>query len=103
MNNLAINIFERQFYQEGINRKHKLIPIEISENNSETVIDLLIHKNHYALIRKLHVILGNHNSEFVCRRCLTCYKNENVLAKRIERCKQQDITAIRLSKESHLM
>ena len=52
MNNLAINIFELQFYQEGINWKHKLIPIEVSEENSETVIDLVIYENHHALIKK---------------------------------------------------
>ena len=103
MNNLAINIFELQFYQEGINWKHKLIPIEVSENNSETVIDLLIHKNHYALIKKLHVFLGKRDSKFICRRCLTCFTNENVLVKHTERCRQQDITAIRVSKDSHLM
>ena len=56
LNILAINIFELQFYQENINWKHKLIPIKVRENNSETVIDFLIYKNHYALIRKLHVI-----------------------------------------------
>ena len=103
MNNLAINIFELQFYQEGIKWKHKLIPIEVSENNSETVIDLVIYKNHYALIKKLHVFLGSKNAKFVCRRCLTCFTNENVLVKHTERCKQQDITAIRVSKDSHLM
>ena len=102
MNDLAINIFELQFYQEGITWKHKLIPIAVSEKNSETVIDLVIYKNHYALIKKLHVFLGNHNSKFVCRRCLACFKNRNVLEKHIERCRQQDITAIRVSKESHL-
>ena len=75
MNDLAINIFELQFYQEGITWKHKLIPIAVSEKNSETVIDLVIYKNHYALIKKLHVFLGNHNSKFICRRCLACFKN----------------------------
>ena len=103
MNNLAINIFELQFYQEGEKWKHKLIPIEVSENNSETVIDLVIYKNHYALIKKLHVFLGKRDSKFVCRRCLSCFTNENVLVKHTERCKQQDITAIRVSKDSHLM
>ena len=103
MNNLAINIFELQFYQEGEKWKHKLIPIEVSENNSETVIDLVIYKNHYALIKKLHVFLGKRDSKFVCRRCLSCFTNENVLVKHTERCKQQDITAIRVIKDSHLM
>ena len=103
MNNLAINIIELQFYQEGINWKHTLIPVEVSENNSETVIDLVIYKNHYALFKKLHFILGSNTSKFVCRRCLSCFKNENVLEKQIERCRQQDIAAIRVSKESHLI
>ena len=103
MNNLAINIFELQFYQEGINWKHKLIPVEVSENNSETVIDLMINKNHYALIKKLQIFVGSKNPKFVCRRRLSCFTNENGLEKHIERCRQQDITTIRVSKESHLM
>ena len=53
LNILSTNIFEFKFYQGGINWKHKLLPIEISENNSQTVIDLLIYiyKNHYVFIK----------------------------------------------------
>ena len=29
---------------------HKLVPIELSKNEHETTIDLLIYKNHYVLI-----------------------------------------------------
>ena len=69
LNNLSINIFELYFYQDLYDRenyrntgsfwKHKLIPLEISENkNGEYEIDLLIYKGHYALIKKLHVFLG---------------------------------------------
>ena len=65
------------FYQDGDKWKHKLIPIEISKNASDIVIDLVIYKNHYACIKKLHVFLGNHNKSFVCRRCLNSYTNEN--------------------------
>ena len=69
LNNLSINIFELKFYEED-NKiwKHKLIPLEISENKNADYaqskidpdqisdeIDLLIYKNHYALIKKLHV------------------------------------------------
>ena len=68
MNSLSNNIFELQFCQEGINWKYKLIPIEISENDSRTVIDLMIYKNHYALTKKLHVFLGKRDQKFVCRR-----------------------------------
>ena len=46
LNNLSINVFGINFYQEQNNWKHKLIPIEISKNESNRVIDLLIYKNH---------------------------------------------------------
>ena len=48
LNNLSINIYELNFDQN----KQKLIPIEISKNESDKVIDLLIYKNHYVLIKK---------------------------------------------------
>ena len=50
LNNLSKNIYELNFYQDGDKRKHKLIPIEISKNESDNVIVLLIYENHYALI-----------------------------------------------------
>ena len=40
--NLSINIYEISFYQDGDKWKHNLIPIEISKNESDKVIDLLI-------------------------------------------------------------
>ena len=79
LNNLSVNIYEFNFYQDGDKWKHNLIPIEISKNESDNVIDLLIYKNHYALIKKLHVFLGDHNKSFVCRRCLNSYTCENAL------------------------
>ena len=47
LNNISVNIFELNFYQDQNHWKHKLIPIEISKNNSDRVIDLAIYKNHY--------------------------------------------------------
>ena len=88
LNNLAINIFELCFYQND-NKiwKHKLIPLEISDkDNSDYEIDLLIYKNHYVLIKKLHVFLGKPDCKFVCRRCLSSYSNENVLKKHKFKC-----------------
>ena len=55
LNNLSITIYESKFYQDGDKWKHNSTPIEISENESDRVVDLLIYKNHYALIKKLHV------------------------------------------------
>ena len=102
LNNLSINIYELNFYQDGDKWKHDLIPIEISKNESDNIIDLFIYKNHYALIKKLHVFLGDHNKSFVCRRCLNFYTCENALINHKENCRDDNICTIRTSNESHL-
>ena len=102
LNNLSVNIFELVFYQDQNQWKHKLIPIEISKNDSERVIDLAIYKNHYVLIKKLDVFLGDHNKKFIRRRCLSSYTNENMLIKHKPKCENNDITSNKTSNESHL-
>ena len=102
LNNLSVNIYELNFYQDGDEWKLNLIPIEISKNESDKVIDLLIYKNHYDLIKKLHVFLGNHNKNFVCRRCLNSYTCENAFINHKEICGDDNICTIRTSNESHL-
>ena len=102
LNNLSVNIFELNFYQDQNQWKHKLIPIEISKNNSDRVIDLAIYKNHYVLIKKLDVFLGDHNKKFICRRCLSSYTSENMLIKHKQKCGDDNITTIKTSNESHL-
>ena len=64
LNILSLNLFELIFYQDGGRWKHIMIPLEISENNSVRVVDLLIYKSHNALIKKLNVFLGDHNKNF---------------------------------------
>ena len=102
LDNLSVNIFELTFYQDGDKWKHNLIPIEISKNESDNVIDLIIYKNHYALIKKLHVFLGIHNKSFVCRRCLNSYTCEIALTNHKEKCGEDNTCTIRTSNESHL-
>ena len=102
LNNLSVNIFELNFYQDQNQWKHKLIPIEISKNDSDRVIDLAIYKNHYVLIKKLDVFLGDHNKKFICRRCLNSYTSENMLSKHKPKCENNDITTIKTSNKSHL-
>ena len=102
LNNLSVNIFELNFYQDQNQWKHKLIPIEISKKNSDRVIDLAIYKNHYVLIKKIDVFLGDHNKKFICRRCLSSYTSENMLMKHKEKCGDDNITTIKTSNESHL-
>ena len=102
INNLSVNIFELNFYQDQNQCKHKLIPIEISKNDSDRVIDLAIYKNHYVLIKKLDVFLGDHNKMFVCRRCLSSYTTENMLMTHKKNCDDDNITSIKTSNETHL-
>ena len=102
LNNLSVNIFELNFYQDGDKWKHILIPTEISKNESDKVIDLLIYKNHYALIKKINVFLGDHHKNFICRRCLNSYTSENMLKIHKPKCENNDITTIRTSSDSHL-
>ena len=84
------------------NWKHELIPIESSKNESDRIVDLLLYKNLHALIKTLHVFLGIHNKNFICRRCLTSYTNKNLLMIHKPKCEQQKITTTRKSNESHL-
>ena len=102
LNILSVNIFEINFYQDKNKWKHNLIPIEISKNKSDRVVDLLIYKNHYALIKKLNVFLGDHHKNFICRRCLNSYTSENMLRIHKSKCENNDITTIRTSNESYL-
>ena len=105
LNNLSVNIFELSFYQDQNQWKHKLIPIEVSKNNSDRVIDLASYKNHYVLIKKLDVFVGDHNEKYICRQCLSSYtseKSENMLIKHKQKCGIDNITTIKTSNESHL-
>ena len=81
LNNLSLNIFEMIFYQDKDKRKHNLFRIEISKIESDRVVDLLIYKNHYALIKKTTVFFGDHHKIFICRRCLNSYINAKCFIK----------------------
>ena len=69
LNNLSVNVFELNIYQDQKKWRHKILPIEVSKNNSDRVIDLAIYKNHYFLIEKLDVFFGDYNKKFFCRQC----------------------------------
>ena len=101
LHNLSTIIFEINFYQNLNKWKHNLFRIEINVNGSDSVVDLIIYKNPYGVIRKITLVLGNHNKCFICRRCLSSYTNENTLINHKLRCEEQEITTIRTSNESH--
>ena len=102
LNNLPINLLELTFYQDQKNWRHKLVPIEVSKNESHRVIDLLIYKNHNALNKKVNVCLGDHQKTFICRRCMISYTSENMLKLQKQKCEKNDINTFRTSPESHL-
>ena len=102
VNNLSIDIFELNFYQHGNKGKHNLIPFEISKNKSDRVVDLIIYKKHYALIKKINVNLGDHHKNLICRRCFNSYTNENALKNHKEKCGDDNLCSIRRSGESHI-
>ena len=52
---VSVNILELKFYQDQNQWKHRLLPTELSKNDSDRVIDLAIYKNHYVLIKKLKI------------------------------------------------
>ena len=53
-------------------------------------------------MKKINVILGSHNCNYVCRKCLNSYTNQDVLVNHIQKCGQQEMTPINLGNESHL-
>ena len=102
LNFLSINILELIFYHDQNNWKQKLIPGEVSKNNSHRVIDLAIYTNHYLLIKEVDVILGDRNKKFICRQCLSSYTGENIIMKHKQKCGEDIKTTHRTSNESHL-
>ena len=99
---MTINLFELSFYQDKNKWKHKLLALDVSKTGTDRVIDLVIYKNHFVPIKKLHTFSGNHNCIYVCRSCLNSYISQNVLIKHKQQCEEQDITNIRTSNVSHL-
>ena len=97
-----MNLFELIFYQDQNEWKHKLLPFEVSINESDRIFDLIIYKNHYALIKKLNVFLGDHHKIFICRRCLKSYTSKSMLKFHKQKSGDDNITTIRNSSESHL-
>ena len=96
LNNLSINIYQLGFDQN----KHKLITIEISKNETDKIVDLLIYKNHYVLIKKLNVFIGKHDCKYVCRKCLNSYTTNSMLNKHKKLCKESQ--QIKTSPNSHI-
>ena len=75
--------------------------MEIRKKRSDKVIDIIICKNHWALIEKLIKFSGDHHKNLICRRCLNSYTRENLVKLHKPKCENYDITIFRASSESH--
>ena len=94
LSKLCFNIIEINFYQDKNNWNHKLIPTDVYKNDSDRVVDLLMNKHHYALIKNLMVFSGSHSKIFICRRFLNFYTSENMLMIKKPKCENYNITTI---------
>ena len=102
LNSSSIYKFEKNFCQDKNKWKHNLIPIEISKNVPDRVVDLLKNKHHYALIKKRNLFLGDHHTKVICTLCLNSCTSENNLTLHKPKCENTDIFTIRTSHDSHL-
>ena len=102
LNNLSINIFELKFYKDKVKWKYNLIPVRISKNDSNRVVELLLYKIFYARIKNLNVFSGDDHKNFICRRCLNSHTSGNMLKIHKPKCEKYDITTMRTSSAFHL-
>ena len=99
---MSENEFELSFYQDQNKGKHKLIPIQKNKNGSDRVVNLLIYKNLYVLIKNLDVVLGDRIRKIERRRCLSSFTSQKVIIRHKQRCDQQEKISFKTSNESRL-
>ena len=99
-NELSINVFE---YSTDEDNDYKLVPLYISKNiENRRIIDLILYKNHYILLKKLNVFIGKHDNSYVCRSCLSSYTVESKLITHEKLCANKDKSVYIPAKESYV-
>ena len=99
-NQLSINVFE---YSTDEDNDYKLVPLCISKNiENRRIIDLILYKNHYKLLKKLHVFIGKYDNTFFCRNCLNSYSVQSKLITHKRLCCNNNKSVYIPSKESHV-
>ena len=97
---LSINVFE---YSTEEDNDYKLVPLYFSKNiENRRIIDLILYKNHYILLKKLHVFIGKHDNCYVCRNCLSSYSVQSELITHKILCGNKNKSVYIPSKESHV-
>ena len=99
-NHLSKNVFEYTTYEDN---DYKLIPLYISKNiENRRIIDLILYKNHYILLKKLHVFIGKHDNIYVCRNCLSSYSVQSELITHKRLCGNKNKSVYIPSKQTHV-
>ena len=99
-NQLSINVFE---YTTDENNDYKLVPLYISKNvENRRIIDLILYKNHYILLKKLNVFIGKHDNIYICRNCLNSYTVETELNTHKKLCGNKNKSVYIPSKQTHV-
>ena len=101
LNTLSINIFKLLFYQDRNIWNYKLFPIEMSKNESDRVVETIINKNQYALIKKVNVSFRDHHKTVICKGCLNSFTSENMLTIHKPNCEFSEIATIETSSDSY--
>ena len=74
-NNIKINVYT-----------DKKIPLHISKQSNDEVINLFYFNNHYSLISNFSRFVGEH--KYCCERCLKTYQDKTAYDRHIEICKE---------------
>ena len=97
---LSINVFEYSTEEDNV---YKLVPLYISKHNeNRRNIDLILYKNHYILLKELHVFIGKHDNCYVCRNCLSSYSIQSELVTHKRICGNKDKSVYILCTETHV-
>ena len=85
-NNVNINVYMLE--SEDTKAKNPLkIPIHISKQNNDEIINLFLHNEHYSLIKNYSRFCGG-SHQYNCPRCLKGYKNTNCYKNHLLLCKE---------------
>lgn len=79
LNNIAINVYGLDEYKVNIK-----IPLKISKNKSDKIVNLFFHDNHYSLIKNFSRFCGE--GIYACPRCLRSYKNDDCYKRHLADC-----------------
>ena len=78
------------------------MPLYISKHNeNRRIIDLILYKTHYIFL-KLHVFIGKHDNQYVCRDCLSSYSIQTELTTHKRICDNKDKSVYIPCKETHV-